>query len=344
MKFGVKIGPIKGWMEHVELAERQGFDYIWFGADHTYTDSCSALAYAATRTKRIRLAPLANSVYLRHPVYIASATTLIDEFSNGRAVAGLCSAGFEATVRLKIQAREPTVMIKETIEIMRGLWKGAPLNYAGKFFTLSNVKLTYTTREDIPIFIATRGSKLKLAGEMCDGVFTHGKALNYVRIMAREIGDAARKAGRKAEAIDLGSVIPFKITSNKNEADAAKKGLRPLMAGFVGGEWPMAEWAESQELSVEELKPIKKAVSEGDFQKARNLIGDRLLDKIVKAYCIIGNVDECLDEVKALEKAGITQVIPMVNSVLPGEEYRKEIKDLLELFGKEIIPRFKKGC
>jgi 5,10-methylenetetrahydromethanopterin reductase len=341
MKFGIKIGPIRGWIEHVKLAEEQMFDYIWFGADHTYTDSCAALAYAATQTKRIRLAPLANSVYLRHPVYLASATSLIDEFSNGRAVAGLCSAGFEATVRLKIQARESTAMIKETIEIMRELWKGAPLNYAGKFFTLNNVKLTYTTREDIPIYVATRGSKLKLAGEMCDGVFIHGKALNYVRILAREIGDAAVKAGRKAEGIDLGSVIPCKITSDKDEAETAKRSLRPLMAGFVGGEWPMEEWAESQGLSIEELKPIRKAVSEGDFQKARSLIDDRLLDKIVGAYCIIGSVDECLDEVKALENAGVTQVIHMVNSVLPGEEYDKEMTNLLELFGKEIIPRFK---
>lgn len=115
LKFGIMIPPIEECSKHSKLAEKLGFDYLWLSADHAYIDSCSALAYAATQTKKIKLAPCANSVYLRHPVCIASAIALVDKISNGRVVAGLCSAGYEATVKLGINAKKPLAICREAI-------------------------------------------------------------------------------------------------------------------------------------------------------------------------------------------------------------------------------------
>ena len=341
MKFGLKIHPMKGWINHVKLAEKSGFDYIWFGADHLYMDSCSALAFAATKTRKIKLAPFANSVYLRHPVYLASAMALIDEMSGGRAVAAICSAGYEATVRLNIEAKEPLIACKEAIEVMRALWKGDPVNYHGKFFYLDDVKLTYAGRPDLPIYLATRGRKFKLAGELCDGTVTHGKGSNFVKRMVDNVKEGAKRAGRRLEDIDIAIVLPFKIARTHKDVETFKKNLKPLMTGFVGGEWPL-DWADTLGLTTEELEPIQEAVlREHNFIKARNFVSDELLNRLLDAFCIVGTPEECISEVEALEKAGVTQLIPMVNRRIPEPEFKREMGEFPELFGKKIIQSFR---
>jgi 5,10-methylenetetrahydromethanopterin reductase len=325
---------IEGWIKYTKLAEKLGFDYLWLSADHTYIDSCSALAYAATQTKKIKLAPCANSVYLRHPVYIASAIALIDKISNGRAVAGLCSAGYETTVKLGIDAKEPLTICKEAIEIIKALWSGKSVNYSGKFFHLKDVKLPYATRFDIPIYLASRGSKFKLIGELCDGTFTHGKTLKYVKRMIDHISEGAKKIGRNPKDIEIGIVLPFMIIHNQKNIEKAKKVLKPLLTAFVGGEWTW-EWADTLGFTMEELKPIREAIHEHDFIKAQNFVSEELLDRMIDAYCIVGSVEKCISEVETLEKQGITQIIPII------QKQWEEPRRFLEFFGKKIIQSFK---
>ncbi|MEM3061694.1 MAG: LLM class flavin-dependent oxidoreductase [Candidatus Bathyarchaeia archaeon] len=326
--------PVEGWIKYSRLAEKSGFDYLWLSADHVYIDSCSALAYAATKTKKIKLAPCANSIYLRHPVYIASATALIDEVSNGRAVAGLCSAGYETTVKLGIDAKEPLAICREAIEVIKALWKGKPVNYNGKFFHLKDVKLPYVMRTNIPIYLATRGSKFKLAGELCDGTFTHGKTLKYIERIIDSISEGAKRLERRPEDIEIGIVLPFMMASTQKSIETAKKVLKPLMTAFVGGEWTW-EWADTLGFKMEELKPIREAVREYDFKKAQNFVSDELLDRMIEAYCITGSAEECISEVEMLKKAGVGQIIPIM------QRKWEEPRRFIELFGKKIIQSFK---
>ena len=71
--------------------------------------------------------------------------------------------------------------VREAIEITRLVWSGESITYQGKHWQLTNVKLPFAARKDIPIWIATRGQKFKLAGELANGVVTHGKATNYLK-------------------------------------------------------------------------------------------------------------------------------------------------------------------
>jgi 5,10-methylenetetrahydromethanopterin reductase len=319
----------------MKLAEEMGFDFIWYASDFRYADSFSALAYAATKTKTVKLASMCNSPYVRHPVYIASGTSTIDEVSGGRAVLGLASAGYEVTVKLGVEAKEPLKACREAIQVIKSLWRGEPVNHSGEHYYLKDVKLPYKVRENIPIYLATRGAKFKLAGELCDGTITHGKTTKYIERIVKHVREGAEKAERKLDEIDITTVVPFMIT---NKVEEAKKSLRPLMAGYGGSSYTL-EWVDSLGFTAEEVKPLRKAVRERQFAKTVALVSDELLEKLVNAYCVVGNVKACINHLEEMEKAGLTQIIPMINHRVPQPE--KEMRMLLETLGTEVIPSFK---
>jgi 5,10-methylenetetrahydromethanopterin reductase len=344
LKFGVEIEPFQGWLDHLKLAEDLGFEYAWYAADYQYADSFSALAYAATKTRNVKLGSMCNAVYARHPVFIASGISTVDEVSKGRAVLGLASAGYEITVKLGVDAKEPLKATREAVHVIKSLWRGGPVNYSGELYYLKDVKLPYKVREDIPIYLATRGAKFELAGALCDGSITHGKTTEYVNKMVKKVREGAKKAGRTLKDFDVTTVVPFKITDN---VEAAKKELKPLMAAFIGCEYSL-DWIKSLGISVEEVKPIREAVRDRKFSKSVNLVSDKLLNKLVDAYCVVGSAEECVSQIEGLEKAGLTQIIPMMcystdvqNIHAQIQNFDKEMRGWLKVFGREIIQRLK---
>lgn len=196
------------------------------------------------------------------------------------------------------------------------------------------MRLHYVTRKDIPIYLATRGSKFKLVGELCNGTLTHGKTLMYVQRMIDHISKGAKIVRRRLKDIEIGIVLPFMIIRSKKDMLIAKKILRPLLTVFVGGEWTL-EWADALGFTIEELNPIRKEIHEYNFTKAQKFVNDKLLDKMVDAYCIVGSIEECISEVEKLKKAGITQIIPIMR-----KEWGESGK-FLKLFGEKIIQSFK---
>jgi 5,10-methylenetetrahydromethanopterin reductase len=334
LRFGLEMHPVEGWVEYSQLAEKVGFDYLWHAADHSYADSGSALMLLALRTKRIKLGVGGNSIYLKHPVLIASATALIDEMSEGRAVTGLVSAGFEVTLKLGMDTKEPLTACREAIEIIRALWTGGPINYKGEVFTLRNVEIPYKARPDIPIYLGTRGSKFELVGEMCDGTFTHGKAPGYVERMLKTIAVGATKAGRNPEDIETAISLPFKITRSEKAKEMFKKKLKPIMTSLITGEYSMG-WVDSLGFNVDEIKLIKEAKG----GKKSEMVDDRLLDRLIDAFAIVGTAEECIDQIEELERAGIKQVIPMLEPLIFTDPIER--RELIISLGREIIPSFK---
>ena len=326
--------PVEGWLEYSRLAEKVGYDYLWHAADHSYADSGSALMLLALRTKRIKLGVGGNSVFLKHPVLIASSTALVDEVSEGRAIAGLVSAGYEVTQKLDMKAEEPLKACREAIEVIRALWRGGPVNYDGDVFRLRKVEIPYRARPDIPIYLGTRGSKFELVGEMCDGTFTHGKAPGYVEQMLKTIARGAEKAGRDPKKIETAISLPFKITKSNRATEEYKKRLKPMVTAFISGEYSM-DWIESLGFDVEEIYPIRGAKPE----KRLEMVDERLLVRLIDAFAIVGTAEECIDKIEALERAGVNQVITMMEPMIQTESIAR--KEHILSMGRKIIPSFK---
>src|SRR5438309_3509069 len=159
VKFGVGMAPVeplKKVISVAKLAEELGFEHF-VHADQRFSgekDVFVTLAADALNTSTIKLGPCVSDPYSRIPAMLAVATATLDELSGGRAVLAL-GAGGSGFAQMHLERKRPNQALRETVEMIRGLFSGESVDYDGKLFQLSNAQLRFDVRPDIPILIAT---------------------------------------------------------------------------------------------------------------------------------------------------------------------------------------------
>ncbi len=118
-------------------AEQAGWDGFFMWEPVWGIDPWVTLAAVAARTQRIRLGTMLTPVSRRRPWKLASETATLDALSDGRVIlaAGLGApetgfANFGEVTDRRIRAE----LLDEGLEIVTGLWRGQPFNYAGKHY------------------------------------------------------------------------------------------------------------------------------------------------------------------------------------------------------------------
>ena len=159
----------------VELAERAegaGWDgvfledYVLFQGNPAAPtcDPWIALAGAATRTQRILLGTKVTPLARRRPWVVARQAVAIDQLSNGRMVlgVGLGDVGEhvvrDASFTQFGEALEPATraaIFDEGLEVIAGLWTGAPFAHQGARFRVDEVTFlpVAVQRPRIPIWV-----------------------------------------------------------------------------------------------------------------------------------------------------------------------------------------------
>lgn len=131
-------------------------------------DPWVVLGAIAARTSRIRLGTLITPVSRRRPWKVARECVTVDHLSKGRLIlsvglgAAKDDAGFHKVgeaMDLKIRAQR----LDEGLQIIEGLWKGAPFTFTGEHFRLDDVTMVPTPAQKprIPIWVVGVWSKPK---------------------------------------------------------------------------------------------------------------------------------------------------------------------------------------
>ena len=170
MKFAFNVqnfAPFDDVHRVVELAkeaEAGGWDgfFLW---DHIHwngppmLDPWVVLAAIATATERIRIGALVTPLARRRPWKLARETITLDHLSRGRLIVGV-GLGFPAEeefARLGEEADERlrAEKLDEGLDILTGLWSGAPFSYQGEHYQLDKVTfLPKPVQERIPVWVA----------------------------------------------------------------------------------------------------------------------------------------------------------------------------------------------
>ncbi len=321
-------------VEYVKTAEKAGFDGVWFCDHYFQRNVYSTLALAALNTHKIFLGTHVTGVHMRHPALIASSAATIDELSGGRSVLGLSSGGWEYKTNLCIDQRRPITACRDAIKIIRALWKGEAVDYKGEIFNLKNAELSFKPSTDIPIYLGARGPKMfQLVGELCDGSTTHGLAPKYVDYMLKQIRTGTKRTGRRMDEIDIVVNGPNIIT---DDIAAVKEILKPTAASFLGSEYT-AELVDLLGFSIEEAKSLREETRMRGRKAvcSKIQITGEMLERIVDGFCIVGSVEEVIDRIEELRRAGVTHIAT-------SQYYKPEkIKEHIETFGKKIVQSFK---
>lgn len=233
------------WRELARRCEDLGYSTLTV-SDHLdeQVGPVAALMAAADATTTLRVGAMVFCNDFRHPVSLAKEAATLDLLSEGRFEFGL-GAGWllEDYERAGIQLDRPGIRIArmaEAITIMKGLWSGDEVNFAGEHYTITGLTGTpLPTQRPLPLFIGGGGKKmLTLAGQEASVIGLNVSMVSgavdasvgpdaTAAATARKIGWIKDAAGDRFDSIDLQTRVHLALITDDRRSIA-----EAMAAGF----------------------------------------------------------------------------------------------------------------
>jgi alkanesulfonate monooxygenase SsuD/methylene tetrahydromethanopterin reductase-like flavin-dependent oxidoreductase (luciferase family) len=203
-----------GLYQIAERAETLGFHSVWVGDSLTARpriDALTTLAAVGARTTRVRLGTAIFLAALRQPVMLAYQLASLDWLTGGRVDLGIGygrpkePASEQEFHILGLDPKARMKMSEEIVEIMRRLWRGNDVAYAGKFTRFEHVTIEPKPLQPggVPIWLASNNVEpgLKRVARLADAWINNIKNPELFGECWQKIQNYAADAGRKAQAI-----------------------------------------------------------------------------------------------------------------------------------------------
>jgi alkanesulfonate monooxygenase SsuD/methylene tetrahydromethanopterin reductase-like flavin-dependent oxidoreductase (luciferase family) len=207
-------------IRRVRSAEELGYESVW--VTHIASrDSVTLLTIYAANSERVRLGTGVIPIYARTPANMAQSFATLDEFSGGRAVAGLGVSHKPVVEGWYDQSIDkPLAEIREYVEIMRAIVRGEDPPEGEKFRTGFHFMGYEPLRSDLPIYLAGLSpGMLRLAGEIADGVVLWLCNPHYIRdVVVPTVREGREKAGKDMDGFDIVAAVPSAVSDDPKAA------------------------------------------------------------------------------------------------------------------------------
>ena len=235
--------PIPDLLEFATSAERAGFDGLWT-SDHIqpWQDNEGhammpwiTLALLGTQTHGPFFGTGVTTPTFRYdPAVVAQAFATLGILYPGRVFLGVGTG--EALNELAASGQfaryqERHDRLAEAVDLIRQLWAGDHVSYAGQFYSTNNLRLYDVPSEPVPIYVAGNGPKsARLAGQIGDGWIT-----TPANLATMELHDAFREGalagGKNPDQLPI-LVEDFVVVGGEAEANEAATYWRFAPIGF----------------------------------------------------------------------------------------------------------------
>lgn len=342
MRFGLLLlgeHSVERTLRLAQLAETHGFEDLWFADEKFYRDPFVALTLLAQHTRTIRLGTCVTDPFTRHPALIAGAIASLDEVSGGRAVLGL-GAGFSGLEAMGVRRTKAVASLRRAIDAIRRLWAGESVAVEDDAFVLREARLDFSTRETIPILLASAGKQiLRLAGECADEVMLGDLGSSRVVTPAlNEVERGAARVGRRPEAIKRIARLNVVLSDS---AEAARDAIRPWILAYLWHAFP--DWSHILDYSPDwdaQLQPLRDFIAVS-ARKPSNVgereqvlrFGSLLPDGLVRRYALAGRPQDVVEQLREIGDCGITHV-----AVYPTPLAGQDIESVLRDFVRQVMP------
>jgi len=343
----LSMEPVRETVTMAKACEQAGFDAFWIAEAYPWwrkhsfeaRSSTAILAVIAHETTRIQVGWGIISPYTRHPVQIAMEARVLQDLAGDRFLLGL---GASKIFMKEIGEGEgekvgPATVMRESIEIVRGVLQGDAFRYQGKVFAADVPPLrkdAHTPRGVPPIYVAATGPILqKMSGSVGDGLLTASITTPaFVRYSRKNMEEGARKTGKDPSKLVVGSVI---VGSIGRDPAKGKEGAREQAAMYLANKVQNIKGSadvllECAGLTSDELKPIAEAMEKGGRKAAAKAVTDEILRKVCP---IAGTPQECIQRIGEYRDAGCTHIMLEIW----GDDRRGQAK----LFGDAVLPHFR---
>jgi 5,10-methylenetetrahydromethanopterin reductase len=343
----LSMEPVRETVAMAKACEDAGFDAFWIAEAYPWwrkhsfeaRSSTAVLAVIAAETRRIQLGWGIISPYTRHPVQIAMEARVMQDLAGDRFLLGL---GASKIFMKEIGEGEgekvgPATVMRESIEIIKGVLAGGAFEYQGKVFQANVPPLktdAHTPRGIPPIYIAGTGPVLqRISGVVGDGLLTASITTPaFVGCSRKNMEEGARKAGKDPSKLVLGSVI---VGSIHRDSAQGKEGAREQAAMYLANKVQNIRGSadvllECASLTFDELRPVADAMERGGRKAAAKAVSDEILHKVCP---IAGTPEECITRIEEYRDAGCTHIMLEIW----GDDRTGQAK----LFGDAVLPHFK---
>ena len=366
----------KETLAQCELADQVGFDNLWFVEHHFLTGfsgspNQDAIFGALSRiTKNIRIGYGVCILPYHHPVRVAERVALVDQLTDGRVEFGTGRSNAYEQMGLGVDPRNTRSLWEESIAMLPQIWQSDEFEWEGEHWQVPKRRvLPKPVQKPHPrMYLAcTQADSFRLAAEKGLGVLS---SASYATAVLAEQVKIYREALKNVNPVGAfatefwgNNVHAYCGTDNDEARELAALSMKtffgpdkPYIAGRIGayeelleawggvpdhlqadfGRWlrqsDEAHKAQAEESGIS-LDAGPGAARAAIAQLDANTLADR-------GVIIAGDPDSCATAVQMYEDIGVDQVMMIMQTeTIPHEKVMSSI----ELFGKEVIPRFRNG-
>ena len=288
------------WMEDL------GYEYFSAGEHFMRGDppgpthaALPVLAVAAGATDQMRVLSSIILTPFYHPLVLARTTATLDAASGGRLTLGV-GVGGEFPVEFEaagLRVNQRGRRTDECLEVMRKLWTGEKVTFSGRHFQLTDTMINPAPvqKPNPPVWVSGRR--------------------DAAMARAAKFGDGW---------------MPYFYDAPRYRDSVQKiKGFAAAAGRDISG----FQWAHFPYIAI---YPTEQQAAEVAAEQlgGRYLYGGEFLD-IVRKYCLLGTVENCIKQLQEYIDAGARQIIFSISC--PREDRERH----LETIAKELIPHFR---
>jgi probable F420-dependent oxidoreductase len=315
-------------------AEQAGFDTATIGHHHfmpgNLSDPLTFLATVAARTSTLRVGTGIFQLPVHNPVRVAEQVATIDQLSAGRISLGVGLGWWPLEYQVHgSDFKRRGARLEEALTILKLVWENENTAFDGQFYRFPELTVypRPVQRPHPPLWVAgvadaavDRAARLGDAW-LCGPVQSIAKAQSCLEIYRA----ACAAAGRPAEW------ILRRYAWLGNDGRHVRQEVLPA---YVGG--LMEHWRESVEDDTE--KELFARIDAGESVSPEEIASDRLL---------WGDPNDVIGQVERYrESTGATHVHAAFGAGLPAHSGPStfggftELRDMIRLFGREVISAF----
>ncbi|RPA67587.1 LLM class flavin-dependent oxidoreductase [Cyclobacteriaceae bacterium YHN15] len=331
-------------LEQVELADRLGIDYVWVQEHHFLEEYCHSsapeifLAACTQRTKQIRLGHgiVVMSPKFNHPARVAERLATLDILSRGRVEWGSGESGSRMELEgFGVDFVDKRPMWAEALEEAAKMMSMNPYpGFQGKYFSMPhrNVVPKPLQKPHPPIWAAcSNRDSLKLAAQLGLGGLTFAFVNSEeAKFWVDEYYETFKKECKPlGQAVNPNVAMLTGFMCHQDQETAMNLGYEgaQFFAYGLGHYWRDGIHTPGKTDLWDEFKKRPVTVDQ-KIEKERKKAGMRG----------IGNPKQLIENFKALEDAGVDQLILLQQC---GAYKHEDICESLKLFAAEVLPQFK---
>ena len=279
VRIGIALGPAGapgGFAAAVDALERAGVDSLWL-PEMVYgplVEPFIGMAYALSRTARLKVGTGISVLPGRHPVLVAKQLASLAGLAPGRVlpVFGLRPARRSERDLFPVPPGRRDAVFDESLLLLRRLLREDSVSFDGEFFTVDGASIGPRPAKPLDIWLGgTAPGALRRVGRLADGWLASLITPAEAGAGRAAIEASAAGAGREVEADHFGISLAVGTEGIPDQMMATVRERRPDAdpAELVAASWPdaqrMIEAYVAQGLSKFVVRPADPAASADRF-------------------------------------------------------------------------------